>query len=88
MLTPQEVAEHGFSKAHVGGYNMKEVDDFLDQVTEDYGQLYKECAAEVEKELVGVAAGAGAEADMDLEELTGSRIDFDNLKFGKDYEIE
>ena len=29
MLTPQEVAEHGFSKAHVGGYNMKEVDDFL-----------------------------------------------------------
>ena len=37
MLTPQEVAEHGFSKAHVGGYNMKEVDDFLDQVTEDYG---------------------------------------------------
>lgn len=243
MLTPQEVAEHGFSKAHVGGYNMKEVDDFLDQVTEDYGQLYKECAvlkgkikvlaekiseyreteeamrstllsaqkmaktmvaeaeeekkqriadaeklglqrkaeverevaeaegklaaaqastqqfinqvrelvrreaefldklptmkvtaaeetapkaaeqepaeapeteapaaeaagdsidqilqeeqdpqpeapAEVEKELVGVAAGASAETDMDLEELTGSRIDFDNLKFGKDYEIE
>lgn len=243
MLTPQEVAEHGFSKAHVGGYNMKEVDDFLDQVTEDYGQLYKECAvlkgkikvlaekiseyreteeamrstllsaqkmaktmvaeaeeekkqriadaeklglqrkaeverevaeaegklaaaqastqqfinqvrelvrreaefldklptmkvtaeeetapkaaeqepaeapeteapaaeasgdsidqilqeeqdpqpeapAEVEKELVGVAAGAGAETDVDLEELTGSRIDFDNLKFGKDYEIE
>lgn len=245
MLTPQEVAEHGFSKAHVGGYNMKEVDDFLDQVTEDYGQLYKECAvlkgkikvlaekiseyreteeamrstllsaqkmaktmvaeaeeekkqriadaeklglqrkaeverevaeaegklaaaqastqqfinqvrelvrreaefldklptmkvtaaeetapkaaeqkqepaeapeteapaaeatgdsidqilqeeqdpqpeapAEAEKELVGVAAGAGAETDMDLEELTGSRIDFDNLKFGKDYEIE
>ena len=42
MLTPQEVAEHGFSKAHVGGYNMKEVDDFLDQVTEDYGGLYKE----------------------------------------------
>lgn len=44
MLTPQEVAEHGFSKAHVGGYNMKEVDDFLDQVTEDYGGLYKENA--------------------------------------------
>lgn len=44
MLTPQEVAEHGFSKAHVGGYNMKEVDDFLDQVTEDYGALHKENA--------------------------------------------
>ncbi len=44
MLTPQEVAEHGFSKAHVGGYNMKEVDDFLDQMTEDYSALYKESA--------------------------------------------
>lgn len=44
MLTPQEVAEHGFSKAHVGGYNMKEVDDFLDQVTADYTALYKECS--------------------------------------------
>lgn len=42
MLTPQEVAEHGFSKARVGGYNMKEVDDFLDQVTADYTALYKE----------------------------------------------
>ena len=37
MLTPQEVAEHGFSKAHLCGYNMKEVYYFLDQVTEDYG---------------------------------------------------
>lgn len=44
MLTPQEVAEHGFSKARVGGYSMKEVDDFLDQLTEDYGTLHKENA--------------------------------------------
>ena len=33
MLTPQEVAEHGFSKSRMGGYNMKEVDDFLDELT-------------------------------------------------------
>jgi cell division initiation protein len=44
MLTPQEVAEHGFSKARVGGYSMKEVDDFLDQLTEDYSTLHKENA--------------------------------------------
>ena len=44
MLTPQEVAEHGFSKARVGGYRMKEVDDFLDQLTEDYSTLHKENA--------------------------------------------
>ena len=40
MLTPQEVAEHGFSKARVGGYSMKEVDDFLDQLTVDYTTLH------------------------------------------------
>ena len=42
MLTPQEVAEHVFSKASFGGYNMDMVDEFLDQVTADYTTLYKE----------------------------------------------
>ena len=42
MLTPQEVAEHVFSKASFGGYNMAMVDEFLDQVTADYTTLYKE----------------------------------------------
>jgi len=45
MLTPQEVAEHAFSKASFGGYNMAMVDDFLDLVTADYTSLYKENAA-------------------------------------------
>jgi cell division initiation protein len=44
MLTPQEVSEHGFSKASFGGYNMAMVDEFLDQLTEDYTALYKENA--------------------------------------------
>lgn len=44
MLTPQEVAEHGFSKSRMGGYNMKEVDDFLDELTADFSELYKENA--------------------------------------------
>lgn len=42
MLTPQEVSEHSFSKASFGGYSMTMVDEFLDQVTEDYTTLYKE----------------------------------------------
>jgi len=42
MLTPQEVAEHAFTKASFGGYNMAMVDEFLDQVTADYTTLYKE----------------------------------------------
>ena len=42
MLTPQEVAEHAFTKAAFSGYNMAMVDEFLDQVTSDYTALYKE----------------------------------------------
>ena len=44
MLTPQEVSEKCFSKATFGGYDMGEVDDFLDSLTEDYTALYKENA--------------------------------------------
>lgn len=45
MLTPQEVAEHAFTKASFGGYNMAMVDEFLDLLTADYTTLYKENAA-------------------------------------------
>lgn len=45
MLTPQEVSSHAFSKAVMGGYNMGAVDEFLDELTDDYTALYKENAA-------------------------------------------
>ena len=45
MLTPQEVSTHAFSKAVMGGYNMAMVDEFLDELTDDYTSLYKENAA-------------------------------------------
>jgi len=44
MLTPQEVSSHAFPKAVMGGYNMSSVDEFLDELTEDYASLYKENA--------------------------------------------
>ena len=44
MMTPQEVSQHAFAKANFGGYNMAMVDEFLDQLTEDYTALYKENA--------------------------------------------
>ena len=44
MLTPQEVASHAFSKATLGGYNLAQVDEFLDALTEDYTALYNENA--------------------------------------------
>lgn len=44
MLTPQEVASRAFSKATFNGYNMGQVDEFLDTLTADYTALYKENA--------------------------------------------
>lgn len=45
MLTPQDVSNHAFAKAVMGGYNMAMVDEFLDELTDDYTSLYKENAA-------------------------------------------
>ena len=44
MLTPQEVGSRSFSKATLGGYNLAQVDEFLDTLTEDYTALYNENA--------------------------------------------
>lgn len=45
MLTPQEVSARSFTKTMMGGYNMTMVDEFLDELTDDYTSLYKENAA-------------------------------------------
>ena len=42
MLTPQEAESHVFPKASFGGYNMLQVDNFLDSLIEDYRTLYQE----------------------------------------------
>lgn len=44
MLTPQEIQDKKFEKALLGGYDMSQVDSFLDQVLADYSSLYKENA--------------------------------------------
>ena len=43
MLTPLDIENKRFSKT-LKGYNVDEVDDFLDQLTVDYEKLYKENA--------------------------------------------
>lgn len=45
MLTPQEAESHVFPKASFGGYNMLQVDAFLDQLIGDYRELFQENAA-------------------------------------------
>ncbi len=45
MLTPQEVSERAFQRAGFGGgYNMAQVDEFLDILTGDYTALFNENA--------------------------------------------
>ena len=44
MFTPQQIEQVSFGKATFGGYNMDDVDAFLEPLTEDYITLYKENA--------------------------------------------
>ena len=41
MITPLEIENKKFAKQMVNGYNVDEVDDFLDEITKDYERLYK-----------------------------------------------
>jgi divIVA family protein len=42
MITPLDIDNKRFSKQMVNGYNVEEVDDFLDELTTDYSKNYKE----------------------------------------------
>lgn len=42
MLTPLDIENKKFSKQMMNGYSVDEVDDFLDEVTENYEKSYKE----------------------------------------------
>ena len=44
MFTPQQIEQISFGKATFGGYNMDDVDEFLEPLCEDYVTLYKENA--------------------------------------------
>ena len=42
MITPLDIENKKFSKQMMNGYNVEEVDEFLDELTEEYGKNYKE----------------------------------------------
>ena len=42
MITPLDIENKRFAKQMMNGYNVEEVDDFLDELTEDYSKNYKE----------------------------------------------
>ena len=74
MLTPQEVSGRAFSKAAFGGYNMAMVDEFLDEVTDDYTALYKENAAKLKVLVDKVEEYRATEDSMRAALLTAQRM--------------
>lgn len=42
MITPLDIENKKFSKQMMNGYNVEEVDEFLDELTEDYEKAYKQ----------------------------------------------
>ncbi len=44
MFTPQQIDQISFARSTFGGYDMQQVDEFLEPLTEDYVTLYKENA--------------------------------------------
>lgn len=42
MITPLEIENKKFSKKTLNGYDPEEVDDFLDELTKDYENLYRQ----------------------------------------------
>ncbi len=44
MFTPQQIEQISFGKQTFNGYDMRDVDEFLEPLTEDYITLYKENA--------------------------------------------
>ena len=49
MITPLDIENKKFSKQMMNGYNVEEVDDFLDEIMEDYEVNYKELAKSTAK---------------------------------------
>lgn len=44
MITPLDIENKKFSKQMMNGYNVDEVDEFLDEIMGDYEANYKELA--------------------------------------------
>ena len=49
MITPLDIENKKFSKQMMNGYNVEDVDDFLDELVVDYEKNYKELAETNEK---------------------------------------
>lgn len=49
MITPMDLRSKSFKKSAVGGYDKKEVDEYLEILTEDYEKVYKQSIENADK---------------------------------------
>ena len=85
MITPLDIENKKFSKQMMNGYNVEEVDDFLDDLTVDYGKNYKEITelrAEFmkEKEL-----SKGAQLDNEVNNVVLTLENYPELKANEQF---
>lgn len=80
MFTPQQIEQISFSKAKFGGYDMEQVDEVLEPLTEDYVTLFKENAMLKSKMRVLISKleeyrkGTSAAADTSAAKQTADKI--------------
>lgn len=49
MITPMDLRTKSFKKATVGGYDKREVDEYMQVLTEDYEKVYKQSVEATDK---------------------------------------
>ena len=75
MLTPLDIENKKFSKQMMNGYNVEEVDDFLDEIGIDYAKKQKEAQSTAE-EVKNVAKQKADQIINDAKSLTQKESDF------------
>ena len=50
MITPLDIENKRFSKKTLNGYDPEEVDDFLDELTKDYSNIYRQVSESERKD--------------------------------------
>ena len=69
-LTPMEIQQKEFRVSRFGGYKMRDVDEFLDQITDTFSEM----SAEIERLRAGGAALIIVEQDIGQALKVASRV--------------
>lgn len=72
MLTPVDIENKVFKKAKIGGYDIDDVEEFLEKIIEDYEELYKK--VNEEKPEVRRASKVDFSAGSDMLALENSEL--------------